>query len=51
MTISLKIEIIKIFKLEFELSSNKEFKFKKEKPDEKETAITVSPNDKQPSKG
>ena len=51
MNINLKIEIIKIFSLEFSMSSNKEFKFKKEKPDEKETAITNSPNDKQPSKG
>jgi hypothetical protein len=35
MTISLKIEIIKIFTLEFSLSSDKELKLKKDKPDEK----------------
>jgi hypothetical protein len=35
MTINLKIEIIKIFTLEFSLSSDKEIKLKKEKPDEK----------------
>lgn len=34
MTISLKIEIIKIFSLEFSASSDKEFKLKKDKPDE-----------------
>lgn len=41
MTINLKIEIVKIFKLEFELSSDKEFKFKKDKIDEKESAPTT----------
>jgi hypothetical protein len=35
MTLNLKIEIIKIFTLEFSLSSDKEIKLKKEKPDEK----------------
>lgn len=36
MTLNLKIEIIKIFLLEFSVSSDKELKFKKEKPDEKD---------------
>jgi hypothetical protein len=36
MTINLKIEIIKIFSLEFSLSSDKELKLKKDKPDEKD---------------
>lgn len=35
MTINLKIEIIKIFSLEFSLSSDKELKLKKDKLDEK----------------
>jgi hypothetical protein len=35
MTLNLKIEILKIFSLEFNLSSDKELKLKKEKPDEK----------------
>lgn len=35
MTVNLKIEIIKIFTLEFSLSSDKELKLKKDKPDEK----------------
>ena len=48
MTINLKIEIVKIFKLEFELSSNNIMK-KKENQDEKEPATAVTPN-KQPSK-
>jgi hypothetical protein len=34
-TLNLKIEILKIFSLEFNLSSDKELKLKKEKPDEK----------------
>jgi len=34
-TINLKIEILKVFSLEFSLSSDKELKLKKEKPDEK----------------
>ena len=37
MTINLKIEIIKIFTLEFSLSSDKELKLRKDKPDEKAT--------------
>ncbi len=46
MTISLKIEIVKIFKLEFSLSSDREIKPKKDKQDEKESA-TAAPADKQ----
>ena len=38
MTINLKIEIIKIFSLEFSLSSDKELKLKKDEPNEKDTA-------------
>ena len=49
MTISLKIEIVKIFKLEFSLSSDKEIKPKKDKQDEKESA-TAATAVKQPSK-
>ena len=50
MTLNLKIEIIKIFLLEFSLSSDKELKLKKEKPDEKESAPADSPGAQQPSK-
>lgn len=49
MTINLKIEIIKIFSLEFSLSSNKDIPFKREKKDEKEPVPDGAPN-KQPSK-
>ncbi len=35
MTINLKIEILKVFSLEFNLSSDKELKLKKDKTDEK----------------
>jgi hypothetical protein len=45
MTINLKIEIIKVFSLEFSLSSDKELKLKKDKPDEK-AADTQSPASK-----
>jgi hypothetical protein len=43
--INLKIEIIKIFTLEFSLSSDKELKLKKDKPDEK-TVDTQPPASK-----
>lgn len=43
MTVNLKIEIIKIFTLEFSLSSDKELKLKKDKPNEK--ADSTQPND------
>jgi hypothetical protein len=36
--INLKIEVLKVFSLEFNVSSDKELKFKKDKPDEKESA-------------
>jgi len=49
-TLNLKIEIIKIFLLEFSLSSDKELKLKKETPDEKESAPADSPGAQQPSK-
>lgn len=39
MTLNLKIEILKVFSLEFSLSSDKEMKLKKDKPDEKATAV------------
>lgn len=42
MTLNLKIEIIKIFTLEFSVSSDKELKLKKDKPDE-EAADTQPP--------
>jgi hypothetical protein len=45
MTINLKIEILKVFSLEFSLSSEKELKLKKDKPDEK-VADTQSPASK-----
>ena len=47
MTINLKIEILKVFSLEFNLSSDKELKLKKGKTDEKESA-TAAPAPKQP---
>lgn len=46
MTINLKIEIIKIFTLEFCLSSDKDFKLKKEKPDEKAADTEPAANGK-----
>lgn len=49
MTINLKIEILKVFSLEFNLSSDKELKLKKDKQDEKEPAATAA-SAKQPSK-
>lgn len=49
MIINLKIELLKIFTLEFSLSSDKEFKWRKGKPDEKDIA-TASDSNKQPSK-
>lgn len=49
MNINLKIEIVKIFSLEFNLSSNKDIPFKREKKDEKEPAPDGAPS-KQPSK-
>ena len=36
MTIELKIEVLKVFKLEFSMSSGKEKQKKEEKPDEKD---------------
>ncbi len=45
MTINLKIELLKVFLIEFNLSSDKEIKFKKEKSDEK-----VSPPESTASK-
>lgn len=49
MTLNLKIEILKVFSLEFNFSSEKDFKLKKEKQDEKESAPAGTPS-KQPSK-
>ena len=46
MNINLKIEIIKIFTLEFSLSSNKELKLKKDKPDEKESSVAPAATSK-----
>ena len=39
MTINLKIELLKVFSIEFNLSSDKELKLKKDKPDEKESSV------------
>jgi hypothetical protein len=47
MTVNLKIEIIKIFTLEFSLSSDKELKLKKDKPDEK--AVDTQPAPSKPA--
>lgn len=38
MIINLKIEILKVFSFEFNLSSDKELKLRKGKPDDKEIA-------------
>jgi len=46
-TINLKIEIIKIFSLEFNLSSDKELKLKKDKLDEK--AVDTQPAPSKPA--
>lgn len=50
MTINLKIEILKVFCLEFGLSSDKELKFKKDNPDEKESAPAAPSKQSAPSK-
>lgn len=50
MTVNLKIEILKVFSLEFNLSSDKELKFKKDKPDEKESAPAAPGKQPTPSK-
>jgi len=50
-TINLKIELLKVFSIEFNLSSDNEFKFKKGKPNEKEYTATASSDTKQPGKG
>ena len=50
MTLNLKIEILKVFSLEFSLSSDKELKFKKDKSDEKDFAPADSTSAKQSSK-
>lgn len=47
MTISLKIELLKIFTIEFNLSSDKELKLKKDKPDEK--AVNTQPASGKPA--
>ena len=47
MTISLKIELLKIFTIEFNLSSDKELKLKKDKPDEK--AVDTQPASGKPA--
>lgn len=51
MTINLKIEILKIFSLEFSLSSDKELKLKKDKLNEKDSpAESASSKPASPSK-
>lgn len=50
MTVNLKIEILKVFSLEFSMSSDKEFKLKKGKPDEKADDDTArAPADPKPA--
>lgn len=44
MTINLKIEILKVFSLEFNLSSDKELKLKKDKVDEKAADTQSAPS-------
>lgn len=50
MTINLKIEILKVFSLEFSLASDKEPKLKRDKPDEKESAPAAPSKQPAPSK-
>lgn len=50
MTVNLKIEILKVFLLEFGMSSDKELKLKKGKTDEKADDDTASaPADNKPA--
>ena len=51
MIISLKVELLKVFSLELNISSDKLFSSKKEKTNEKESAPSTNTPDKQPSKG
>ena len=51
MTISLKIELLKVFSLELNISSDKLSSLKKEKTNEKESAPSTTTTDKQSSKG
>jgi hypothetical protein len=37
MTLNIKIEILKVFSLDLNFSSDKDFKIKRDKPDEKES--------------
>jgi hypothetical protein len=46
-TINLKIELFKVFSIEFNLSSDKELKLKKDKPDEK--AVDTQPAPSKPA--
>ena len=50
MNINLKIEILKVFSLDLSISSDKELKLKKDKPDEKEPAPTTPAKQSSPSK-
>lgn len=47
MTISLKIELLKVFTIEFNLSSDKELKLKKDKPNEE--AVDTQPAPSKPA--
>jgi len=47
-TVNLKIEILKVFSLEFNLSSDKELKLKRDKQDAKEP-VSAPPSSKQPA--
>ena len=43
MTINLKIELLKVFTIEFNLSSDKEMKLKKDKPNEEAADTKPAP--------
>jgi hypothetical protein len=49
-TLNLKIEILKVFSLEFSLSSDKELKLKKETQDEEKPDTADCASDSKPSK-
>lgn len=51
MTINLKIELLKIFTVEFNLSSGKELKLEKDKPNEEDAVDAQPADDKSAGKG
>ena len=50
MTISLRVEILKVFKLEFDLSSDKKLTWKKDTQDEKDSPPAGAAAKSSPSK-